>query len=788
MKTILVGCVIFLSVGFTICAPNLVLTTDPPKTHNETKEGTEKPPDLIIYEFGVKSNISNRYSTTVITSRVKNPDANSKEAVFSVVLPEKAYISEFVMEIKGKKYKAYVKEKEEAKNIYDKAVQSGQSAGYVAVSARDSNRFTVSVNVEAETKAVFYLTYEELLERKNNKYELVLNIHPGQIVKDLHVEVIVNETRPLKFVKTPSLRSGNEISKNDETLDPGSVVNIINSTSAIVTFKPDIEQQKNFIKTLGGKENEGLTGQFVVQYDVERDPSGGEVLLHDGYFVHFFAPENIKPLTEHIVFILDTSGSMYGTKLKQLKDAMASILSQLKEDDTFHIIEFNTYVYVWDINNKEKIKVNITDDDKPFEDVVKAVLPPAIQATKENIVKGKEVIEKLQDEGITNMLSSLITGLHLAKSTYKNESEKTHHQPIVIFLTDGDPTAGIINTDEITNITTDYNSGDIKVPLFSLSFGDEADKYFLRKLSLNNLGFSRHIYEAADASLQLQEFYNEISSPLLANVHFKYDSEVKAVSRKDFPIFFRGSELVTVGKYEGTFSGTVEGSGINGTISVPTKVETPVSSLERLWAYLTVKQKLEDRETVANKTQLTKDALDLALKYSFVTDVSSLVVVKPNDTSSVNTVDASNSGGDTSRASVVGLRFTYDDMDYDDGGYMGSFESFSTSIPQALTNDINDDDPMDIFTDLPWLNGTLTANKTLTVSGRSYEIESIKVIPPVDCPVTPLNNNKTGDCVLLMECPGVFAFLPTFKDYQKYFCSLDNNKYAGVCCPKLVLS
>ncbi|XP_072382761.1 inter-alpha-trypsin inhibitor heavy chain H4-like isoform X1 [Diabrotica undecimpunctata] len=783
MKTIIFECVIFLSVGFTICAPNLVLTTDAtsPKTENEQKEGTEKPPDLIIYDFGVKSNISNRYSTTVITSKVKNPDANSKEAVFSVVLPENAYISEFVMEIKGKQYKAYVKEKEEAKNIYNKAVQSGQSAGYVAVSARDSNRFTVSVNVEPETKAIFYLTYEELLQRKNNKYELVLNIHPGQIVKDLHVEVIVNETRPLKFVKTPSLRSGNEIGKNDETLDPASVVNIINSTSAVVTFKPDIEKQKNFIKTLGGKENEGLTGQFIVQYDVERDPSGGEVLLNDGYFVHFFAPENIKPLTEHIVFILDTSGSMYGQKLKQLKDAMASILSQLKDDDTFHIVEFNTFVYVWDINNKEKIKVNITDDDKPFEDVLKAVLPPAIQATKENIVKGKEVIEKLQDEGITNMLSSLITGLHLAKYTYKNETEKTHHQPIVIFLTDGDPTAGIINTDEITNITTDYNSGDIKVPLFSLSFGDEADKNFLRKLSLNNLGFSRHIYEAADASLQLQEFYKEISSPLLANVHFKYDSDVKAVSRKDFPIFFRGSELVTVGKYEGAFSGTVEGSGIDGSISVSTKVETPVSSLERLWAYLTVKQKLEERETVANKTQLTKEALDLALKYSFVTDVSSLVVVKPNDTSSVNTVDASKSV-DTSRVSVVGLRFTFEDADYDEGG-MGSLESFSTSIPQALTND---DDPNDIFTALPWLNGTLTANKTLTISGRSYKIDSTKGIPSVDCPVTPLNNNKTGDCVLLKECPGVLVFLPTFKDYEKYFCSLDN-KYAGVCCPKLVL-
>lgn len=56
------------------------------------------------------------------------------------------------------------------------------------VSARDSNRFTVSVNINPESKATFYLTYEELLVRKDGKYEIVLNIHPGEPVKDLLVQ------------------------------------------------------------------------------------------------------------------------------------------------------------------------------------------------------------------------------------------------------------------------------------------------------------------------------------------------------------------------------------------------------------------------------------------------------------------------------------------------------------------------------------------------------------------------------------------------------------------------
>lgn len=142
-----------------------------------------------IYEMRVDTNVSNRYAKTLITSKVKNLHSKAQEATFSVVTPDKAFISGFTMEIDGKKYEAYVKEKEEAKQTYDQAVASGQSAAHVAVSARDSNRFTVSVNVEPQSKATFYLTYEELLVRKNEKYEVVLNIHPGQPVKDLAVQV-----------------------------------------------------------------------------------------------------------------------------------------------------------------------------------------------------------------------------------------------------------------------------------------------------------------------------------------------------------------------------------------------------------------------------------------------------------------------------------------------------------------------------------------------------------------------------------------------------------------------
>lgn len=76
-----------------------------------------------------------------------------------------------------------------------------------------------------------------------------------------------------------------------------------------------------------------------------------QILVNEGYFVHFFAPSDLPPLPKYVLFVLDTSGSMFGTRIRQLKDAMNSILSDLKPEDKFNIIEFATDVQAWDLKN-----------------------------------------------------------------------------------------------------------------------------------------------------------------------------------------------------------------------------------------------------------------------------------------------------------------------------------------------------------------------------------------------------------------------------------------------------
>jgi secreted protein with Ig-like and vWFA domain len=68
--------------------------------------------------------------------------------------------------------------------------------------------------------------------------------------------------------------------------------------------------------------------------------------IDDGYFVHFFAPTDLKPLRTHVIFVLDVSGSMVGLKLPQVKDAMSQILSEIHADDFFTLILFSDFAQV----------------------------------------------------------------------------------------------------------------------------------------------------------------------------------------------------------------------------------------------------------------------------------------------------------------------------------------------------------------------------------------------------------------------------------------------------------
>ncbi|XP_020339414.2 inter-alpha-trypsin inhibitor heavy chain H3 isoform X2 [Oncorhynchus kisutch] len=552
--------------------------------------------DWDIYSFHINSTVTSRYATTIITSRVANRMDQSQEIEFHVKIPKMAFISKFKMTIEGQTYDGVVKQKEEAQQQYTQAVSRGQSAGIVSSVGRTLEEFKTSVTVAALSKVTFELTYEELLKRRLGKYELLIHARPMQPVADFKIDVYINERPGINFLEIKGGLSTKELAN--------AITKTHASSEAWVHFYPSKEQQSQ-CDSCG---EQGLNGDLVIVYDVHRNTSMGELKESKGYFVHHFAPSDLPRIPKNVVFIIDRSGSMHGRKMKQTRQALLKILVDLVEDDHFGLITFDYTVSAWK----------------------KELLP----ANQENLEAAKSFARQIRDRGATDINAAVLEGTAML-----NRNPREGSASLLILLTDGDPTTGETNLEKIhKNVKEAIGK---KFPLYCLGFGMDVNFEFLEKMALENSGVGRRIYEDSDAALQLQGFYEEVATPLLTDVQMVYVGGAN-LTQTNFSQYYNGSEIVVSGQITDnnieTFTAEVIAISKSNrvmyseTISTDEPIEArPDSHIQRLWAYLTVKQLL-DKEVQSSgkaKEKVKKEALDLCLKYGFVTPLTSMVVTKP---------------------------------------------------------------------------------------------------------------------------------------------------------------
>ncbi|XP_073732535.1 inter-alpha-trypsin inhibitor heavy chain H3 [Misgurnus anguillicaudatus] len=580
----------------------------------------KKTQDVNIYSFYINSTVTSRYATTIITSRVANRLNESQEIFFEVKIPKNAFISKFRMTIDGKSYDGVVKEKADAQQQYSQAVSRGQSAGLIKSVGRTLEEFKTSVNVAALSKVTFELTYEELLTRRLGKYKLLIYAQPMQTVADFKIDVHIHEKPGISYLEVTGGLSTNDLANAIKTTRADS--------DAWVTFYPTREQQT---KCKDCDEN-GLKGDLLITYDVERQNPNGEMKVSNGYFVHNFAPSDLPRIPKNVVFIIDRSGSMLGKKIEQTRLALLKILNDLSEDDHFGLITFDSRVDLW---KRELLK-----------------------ATKANLDDAKSFVQEITARGTTDINAAVLEGVNMFK-----QQPQAGSASILILLTDGDPTSGETNTERImSNVRKAIES---KFPLYCLGFGYDVNFDFLTKMSLENNGVARRIYEDSDADLQLQGFYDEVAIPLLTDIQLNYIG-VSNLTQNNFALYFNGSEIVVSGQITDNNVESIsteviaisKGSKVTYQNTVTTKDVIDVPSehedfVERLWAYLTVKQLLDKHVLLEGpeKEAVKNEALKLSLKYQFVTSLTSMVVTKPQE-GDVEVADKPKEGKESHRPAV----------------------------------------------------------------------------------------------------------------------------------------
>ncbi|XP_045164573.2 inter-alpha-trypsin inhibitor heavy chain H3-like [Mercenaria mercenaria] len=596
-------------------------------------------PEVTIRELEITSKVAFRYADVVVRSLAVNTRSHAQEVTFEVKLPKEAFITSFLLVTNNKTIKAVIKEKDEAEKEYRKAKTAHVIAGHVTQQeVRDDvdiDVFEVVVNVAANADVEFRLEYEELLQRHAGKYSQKLFIESDHIIEKLQVRCEFKDKQKFKMLtyKTPFYTERVHVVYNKGMVTKnGYYFNEIE-------WKPSKREQENADKK--------LESPFEIEYELEVNKRGGMVLINEkGEFTHMFsAPcDESKIMMKQIVFVIDISGSMDGNPIEQVKEAMTSILSRLRTHDFFNIILFDDNTIMWK---------------STFQ-----------QATSLNVKAAKYFVEKsVKADGSTNINEALLLAVDMFDKELPADMNGNLGK-IIVFLTDGSPTYGETDTTAIRrNIRArNYLNGQIccKSSINTIAFGRYADMDFLRVIAYEHEGILTIIKETeSNVAGELVKIYKDIENPFYKNLVFTYQVNDQLLPRNNitqtqFLQYDCGNEIVVSGwTYPKVpIRPTVKADGAQNEIafkSVPTVLILHDDSviLSRLVAYKRVKLLLKEAETTlypARRETANKMALELSLKFGFVTPMTSLVVTDYSKSSTKDYIIARN--GDSFKSAI----------------------------------------------------------------------------------------------------------------------------------------
>ncbi|XP_054585625.1 inter-alpha-trypsin inhibitor heavy chain H1 isoform X2 [Eptesicus fuscus] len=467
-------------------------------------------------------------------------------------------------------------------------------------------QFTIHLTIGPRSKAMFRLTYEDVLKRKLMQYDIDIKVKPKQLVHHFEIDVDIFEPQGIRKLDVQTSFLPKELATQ-------LIKKSFSGKEGHVLFRPTVGQQQSCSTCSSTL----LNGEFKVTYDVNRDQIC-DLLVANNYFAHFFAPQNLTSLNKNLVFVIDISNSMEGQKVKQTKEALLKILEDIRPGDYFDLVLFGSQVQSW-----------------------RGSLVPASAA---NLQAAQDFVRRFSLAGSTNLNGGLLLGIEILNKGQRGISELSNHAPILIMLTDGEPTEGVTDRTQILKNVRNAIGG--KFPLYNLGFGHDVDFSFLEVMSMENNGRAQRIYEDHDASQQLQGFYNQVATPLLVDVELQYPKDtVSELTQHSHKQYYEGSEIVVAGRiadqklssFKADVRARADGREFKTTCLVDEEEMKKLlrerghmleNHVERLWAYLTIQELLAKRMKLEGeeKAKLLAKALQMSLAYQFVTPLTSMTM------------------------------------------------------------------------------------------------------------------------------------------------------------------
>lgn len=634
---------VFLSLSYTLEAKadnaeplsgelELIALKENTSKQSTSEDGESKKSYGLLLNSKAKMLINGIVATIELEQHFQNSSDQWVEGRYVFPLPEDAAVNAMEIHIGERIIKASIKEKQEAKKIYKAAKAAGKKTGLLE--QHRPNLFSQKIaNIAPKETIVVKLRYIQTVSYQDDTFSLrfPMTITPRYIPghsQHLPKNEDTETAEPIQTVKIDQEHGWGWANNTDEVNDanlitPPMVENNRTETHIINPIELTIELNAGLpLAAIDSAYHSISVSKTGSQHTIEL--SKGRVSMDRDFVLSWQAVASVTPnaamfnetidgddyslvmlmppkqsakqdmpqsiLTETI-FIIDTSGSMGGTSIKQAKTGLAYALGQLSEQDKFNIIEFNSQF--------------------------STLYPHPRIASKKNINQALSFVGRLRANGGTQMLPAL-------KAAFQQAHEKQYLKQ-VIFITDG----------SVGNEAALFNSihqelGEAR--LFTVGIGSAPNSFFMRKAAEFGRGSFTYIGDINEVNKKMQALFSKINNPMMRDITIEdAQGQPLDIFPESIPDLYKGQPIiVAIRKDYETESLIIKGSYEKKPWKriVAFNHGKNHQGTANIWARKKIENLLDKEITQGKQSNIKKDIIKVALRHQLMTPYTSFVAVE----------------------------------------------------------------------------------------------------------------------------------------------------------------
>jgi Ca-activated chloride channel homolog len=574
----------------------------------------------------VTANVARVYVTQTFT----NQSEDWVEGRYVFPLSTGVAVDELEMQVGDRWIRGEIKPRETAHAVYEQARSEGKRASLV-----DQNRpnmFTTSVaNIAPGATISIKIAYLESLPLRDGRYtlKLPLAITPRYTpVASPNQATTVNGgfAADAPVADTSSLDgapAGHDAPESSASATPEHVTSAVQTVSIDVDLEPgfpiqSIQSLYHEVSINGNADAKHITlntADAPADRDFELvwtplsqdDTRAAAFAERKGDAIYVLLALTPPPATQahssgrrEVIFIIDTSGSMYGPSIEQARAALQLGVDRLAPTDRFNVIRFSNEA------------TELFRQPQP--------------ASAGNRQSARRFIDALHADGGTEMK----TALELAFSTPSPEDALRQ----IVFITDG----SVGNENELVKMIHDRIGAG---RLFTVGIGAAPNTYFMNEAAAAGRGSYTFIGQRDLVRERMEDLFRKIEQPAIVDLDLRWPGAVTAELGAPLPgDVYAGDPVVISARLnsapQGLLTLTGRSAGRAWLRQIPIEVVGQQAGVAKLWARERIGALAREGNFTGTADQAKTQITQLALDHHLVSDYTSLVAidvtpVRPNE-------------------------------------------------------------------------------------------------------------------------------------------------------------